>query len=204
MTIVPRKCPVETCERVIYTAKYCSMHMKRLMLGNDPHARSRNDPRPIIDNGDGTSLIPLQKLGEYAIIDTDDKHLVYGYKFYNTARNAVVASGSKVKLHHLIMGKPDKGLVIDHINRNHLDNRRSNLRFTSQKLNSVNTGKHIVGTSVYKGVWNDKRNNKWIAELKYERKKIYIGRFATEIEAARAYNAKALELWGEYAYLNDV
>lgn len=206
MTIVPRKCPVETCDRIIYTAKYCAMHMKRLMRGNDPHARSRNDNRPIIDNDDGTSLIPLQKGAGYATIDTSDRHLVEAYKFHTTKRCSVDTSinGKKVKIHHLLLGKPDGDLVIDHIDGNHLNNSRSNLRIIPQRFNAINQRKHIAKTSIYKGVCLSRERNSWEAGIMNNRKKIYIGRYKTEIEAAKAYNAKAFELWGEYAYLNDV
>lgn len=201
MSTVSRECKNPTCIRVVYTAKFCSMHIRR----KDPMGYSKRDKREIIDRIDGTSLVPLQLGGGYAIIDTIDKHLIEAYKFHTTKRCSVdtTINGKKVKIHHLIMGKPNNGLVIDHINRNHLDNRRSNLRMITQKLNSVNT----VGakrSSVYKGVSWNKERNKWISVIVSNRKTIHLGRYTDEIEAAKAYNAKALELWGEYAYLNDV
>jgi hypothetical protein len=97
--------------------------------------------------------------------------------------------------------------VIDHINRNPLDNHKSNLRICSQRQNVVNSKKKEGCVSKYKGVSWDismKRKKRWYAACEYNNKQIKIGRFATEIEAALAYNKKAKELWGEYVTINNV
>jgi len=58
------------------------------------------------------------------------------------------------------------------------------------------------GRSKYKGVRYDKRRDKWIAEITYKGKKHYLGAFEDEVEAAQAYDAKAAQLFGQYARLN--
>lgn len=60
----------------------------------------------------------------------------------------------------------------------------------------------VVKTSKYKGVTWDKGRNKWQSRIKKDGKSIYIGRYVSEEEAGRAYNKKAIELFGEFAKLN--
>lgn len=103
-------------------------------------------------------------------------------------------------LHRLITNAP-KGLQVDHINGNRLDNRKINLRICSSSDNSKNRPKNKGN---YKGVYLDKLRNKWIAQITKNYKCYHIGSFEKEIEAALAYNEKAKELHGEFAYLNKI
>ena len=113
-----------------------------------------------------------------------------------------------LKLHHLIMGKPQKGMVVDHINhdgiRTGLDNRKDNLRFLTPAQNNQNRRSHRNSSSQYKGVSWHTRTNRWRAKLVHRSKSIHVGYFTCEHQAALAYNKKALELWGEYVLLNEV
>lgn len=84
-------------------------------------------------------------------------------------------NGKTVRLHHLIVGKPPKGSVTDHINRNKLDNRRENLRITSQKINASNSA--LVDKARYY-CWDTGRK-RWMVKFKGK----YIGRFVSELEA---------------------
>jgi len=91
----------------------------------------------------------------------------------------------------------------DHINGNGLDNRRENLRECTNQQNSFNSRKPRGNTSSkYKGVWRDHIRNKWDAYIKKNYKRIHLGRFKDEIEAAKVYDKKAKELFGEFAKLN--
>ena len=109
-----------------------------------------------------------------------------------------------LSLHHAIMGKPPKGLFVDHINHNGLDNRKDNLRFVTQAQNNQSSRSHKNSTSDYKGVFWLKQRNKWRALIGNKGKQIRLGDFTCEHEAALAYNKKAKELFGEYALLNEV
>jgi HNH endonuclease len=90
---------------------------------------------------------------------------------------------------------------VDHRNRNGLDNRRENLRVVTNQLNLINRGPTRTNTSGYKGVCQP-RYGRPTACICYNYQSIYLGRFDTLEEAARAYDAKAKELFGEVAYLN--
>jgi len=143
------------------------------------------------------------------IIDVEDYDKVKEYRLHpsKSDKNKIytrIKTNTGVYLHHIIMGKPDKGLVTDHINRYTLDNRKCNLRFVNASNNGMNKGKAPDKTSRYKGVHWDNYRNRWKAEIKLNGKCKYIGRFFDENEAGLAYNKKAKELFGEYAHLNTI
>lgn len=107
-----------------------------------------------------------------------------------------------VFLHRLIIDAP-KGLFVDHINGNTLDNRKDNLRLCTVAQNCANQAKTSAKkTSIYKGVYFCKSDRKWRASIKHNRKQTSLGRFNSEIDAAKAYNNAALSLFGEFAHLN--
>ena len=106
-----------------------------------------------------------------------------------------------IYMHREILSAP-KGLVVDHRNGNTLDNQRSNLRLCSQSEN-VAAGR-TRATSRFRGVSRaDSQRNPWSARIGHDGRMKYLGSFATEEEAALAYNRAALELYGEFARLND-
>lgn len=143
--------------------------------------------------------------GRYAIVDAADYDMLNRYRWCTSGkgRRAYAARGHKgkhVSMHRFLM-KPPKGMVVDHINGNGLDNRRCNLRICTQQQNLYNSrpkGK----SSRFKGPCWDKSRQKWVVLIRYEGRNHMIGRFDDEIEAARAYDRKAYELFGEYAWLN--
>ncbi|PTR88688.1 AP2 domain-containing protein [Bacillus anthracis] len=118
-------------------------------------------------------------------------------------------SGKRVKfyLHRIIMNAK-KGEYVDHINGDTFDNRKCNLRICSNKENLRNTGKQKGSyTSKYKGVYYNSARGKWVAKIVLDSKtnsKSKSKQFDTEEEAALHYNKLALELHGEFAYLNEV
>lgn len=99
--------------------------------------------------------------------------------------------------------KPGRWPLVDHRNGNGLDNRRSNLRLATQAQNMSNRGRPTNNTSGYKGV-SAGRLGGWRAYITSRGKRLDIGTFASKEEAAEAYNAKALELHGEFARLNEI
>lgn len=93
---------------------------------------------------------------------------------------------------------------IDHANRNKLDNRWSNLRKTTKKLNAANCDLPANNTSGYKGVSWSKQANKWHAYIKVDQKRINLGFFNDIEEAARTYDKAALKHFGAYAATNEM
>lgn len=93
-----------------------------------------------------------------------------------------------------------KGYQTDHINSDGLDNRRSNLRNATHAQNQWNKGKSASNTSGYKGlVWN-KKNKCWMARIRCNGKRYYLGSYRTAVEAAQAYTVAAKQLHKEYAH----
>jgi len=120
------------------------------------------------------------------------------YTFYAERAIKVDGRNSTQYMHQVILNSRN----IDHIDRNGLNNQRSNLRLCNQSQNSMNTGKHKNCTSAYKGVYFHKRFNKWASAIRISGKRFHLGYFTSEVDAAKAYNAKAIELFCEFANLN--
>lgn len=97
-----------------------------------------------------------------------------------------------------------KGQKVDHINRNSLDNRKSNLRLASSSQNAANSKRLKNSKSLYRGVSWDSRCQKWLAQIQVKRKNLFLGRFHCIKQAAKAYNSAAIEFFGEYARLNPI
>lgn len=104
-------------------------------------------------------------------------------------------------LHRIIMNCPE-GKQVDHINRNSLDNRRENLRICSRGENAKNRKKGKNNKSGYKGVCQDKKTKKWVANISFGGKQYYLGLFKTKEKAYEAYCKKAKQWHGEFANLN--
>jgi len=97
----------------------------------------------------------------------------------------------------------DNDMVCDHINGKGLDNRKANLRAATYAQNSWNRGKNRVPTySKYKGVSMRKKERKWEVQICVKGRRIHLGRFKNEMEAARAYDAAALKYHGRFASAN--
>lgn len=147
--------------------------------------------------------------GDYVtIVDDDMFEYLNQYRWYALAgggqfyavRSFRNEDGKKCQrfMHREIMKTPDD-LLCDHKDRNCLNNQRFNLRNCDKRQNSAN--RRAYGTSKYLGV--HLKDGKYpIAQIRTNGRQIYIGMFKTEEEAARAYDRKALEVFGEFANLN--
>lgn len=103
-------------------------------------------------------------------------------------------------MHRLILSAGE-GDIVDHINGDGLDNRRSNLRIVTTQQNAFNQ-KHHGGSSRHKGVSYRSDTGTWRAYITMDGVRRYLGNFASEDDAALAYNNEAARLFGEYAKLN--
>lgn len=151
-------------------------------------------------------------LGDYGIgyfynsdkefyFDLEDYDKIKDYRWYlNNNGYALAWVGDKQQtLHSLIMGQ-EKGKEIDHKDRNRLNNRKENLRFTTHRNNSRNTKLPINNNSGFIGVSFDKKRNKWIASLYIDRKQVYNERFINKEDAVKARLKAELEYYGiDYA-----
>ena len=153
--------------------------------------------------------IPLSK-GKVALIDLEDLPRVSQYPWHARQSNRVDhiwyayrtgPSGQKIALHRFLMDAPP-GVEVDHVSGDGLDNRRANLRLATHRQNLTNQRKRLNRSSRFKGVHWCKRDVAWVARITVNDRMRCLGYFAVEQDAAQAYNAAALEHWGEFARLN--
>lgn len=152
-----------------------------------------------------TKIIPLTQ-GKFAIVDAEDYAWLSQHKWCAAKDKATFyahrgSNGRLILMHREIMRAP-KGLMCDHRNHNGLDNRKSNLRLCTSAQNQYNKRPKKGCSSRYKGVILRRDCKKWRAKICLKRKRIHLGDFPDEIKAALAYDDKAIELFGEFAYLN--
>ena len=91
---------------------------------------------------------------------------------------------------------------IDHINRVVTDNRIDNLRVCTGRENQGNTAGKPYASSQFKGVCFHVSNKKFMASIRSSGKRIHLGYFESEINAAMAYDEAAKKVFGDFAYLN--
>ena len=145
--------------------------------------------------------------GKWAIVDAEDYDRLRTYKWCGVEEGrswyakTFQRDGLPLWMHRLILDAP-KGLVVDHIDHDGLNNRKTNLRLCTNAQNQQNRRPHRGGTSRYKGVHRVKSRNKFRASLTHNGKRFQLGYFNSEIDAAKAYDKKAREVFGEFAYLN--
>lgn len=116
---------------------------------------------------------------------------------------------SSVSMHREILGSTDPEIDTDHVNHNGLDNRRCNLRVVTTCQNMQRARKRLLAkpdritTSRFKGVSFRSDRKRWTAYINCDGKRVTLGCYATEEQAAMAYNEAAAKLHGEFANLNE-
>lgn len=148
--------------------------------------------------------------GKVAVVDDEDYPLLAALKWSALkskrtwyARTVVYLNGRAINLqmHRLILRTP-RGAQIDHTDHDGLNNCRHNLRSATPSQNCQNRRRRRDSTSGYKGVCLHKRIGKFQAYISQPGRILHLGYFLTPEEAALAYDAKARELFGEFALLN--
>lgn len=145
-------------------------------------------------------------------VDDEDYELISKYNWYiKRSYNIFYAitniNKKKVRMHRLIYSNYytiDKNDIIDHIDKNGLNNQKNNLRKCNKSQNSINTVKRKTNTSGFKGVSFYKTFQKYRATIHKDGIKYSLGYFNSPIDAAKAYNEKCIELFGEFAELNII
>jgi hypothetical protein len=144
-----------------------------------------------------------------AIIDDSSYPLISKYKWYAAKNGSTYYAQTVIKvnekqkcftMHRIIMGNPPG--AIDHKNRNGLDNRVDNLRIVTHAENLRNTKGRSKSGCGFKGVYRQKGGKRFMAAIFPSQKYTHLGLYDTAEEAARAYDKKAYELFGEHCGLN--
>ena len=165
----------------------------------------REDPvrgTPPEPPNDQVRYIALTK-GKYAAVDAADYEWLSRFRWHATCTRgryyaATVVNGKSISMHRMIMSPPP-GMVTDHIDSNGLNNCRANLRNCTPQQNRQNTRPRRK-SSQYIGVY--RRGKKWGVKIKHKGIAYFLGPFDTEIEAAKARDKKAIELFKGFAWLN--
>lgn len=137
--------------------------------------------------------------------DLDDYNKIKDIYWRITNVGYVVGSkeGKIVLMHRIVMDAPDyknQKLDVDHINHCTVDNRKNNLRLISHQQNLMNQKVNCNNKCKHKGIYYDKKRNKWRAEIEFNQKKYRLGRFDTIEEAIEVRKQAEKELFGEFVY----
>lgn len=130
------------------------------------------------------------------LIDKEDFRKVSNYLWRFNKANGYINNNRGVYLHRFVMNNPDK--IVDHINRNKLDNRKSNLRICSIKENVRNCKTSKNNTSGFRGVAKH-HTGKWRSFIMVDRKQIFLGTYNDFLDAIGARITAEIEYFGEYA-----
>lgn len=155
-----------------------------------------------------TVFRPLRnKKGEVVGVTKFDAHLVgilpFNFHMRHQLNKPKYAVHCKTFLHRYLVS-PLNGYFVDHINGDSLDNRLHNIRIVTYSENNRNTKSNKNTSSKYKGVSWLKESKKWRAAINIDGKKISLGCFVSESDAAIAYNEAAKKYHGEFARLNNL
>jgi len=136
--------------------------------------------------------------GKVALVDDADYDMVNAAGSWCYKEPGYANSGKHGRMHRWLLC-PRDGLVVDHVNRNGLDNRMDNLRESTQSQNCMNARPRVGETSRHKGVYLHRASGKWAAEIRINGKGKYLGIFADELDAAQVYKQHAEKHFGEFA-----
>lgn len=171
------------------------------------YPKSKQPPKTIISTDGSKVLVDSE---DYPVLSRHSWYII-GHSngmLYATTKMKTDMTGIKrcLFMHHLILGS---SAITDHEDRNTLNNQKHNLRPATRCENEWNKAKQKTArgkpcTSQYKGVSFDHRVGKYKAQIKRNGVHYDLGYHANEVDAARAYNAKVIELSGKFAWVNPL
>lgn len=213
--------PIRTQEYLIKMEgipSFVSGHFCRHKIGCEHYVQTNRDDRISVDISKGSSLTykGFTQKAFKEVFRYKDGMLYWKIKPYKSSVNIGDAAGSLDSLNRYVIQYRNKRMkrsviifimhygyrppIVDHINRKTDDDRIENLRASTYQLNAMNTVKRTKNISMYKGV--NKCGDKYSARIQFYGNKIYLGTFESVVDAALAYDIKALELYGDHAILN--
>lgn len=139
--------------------------------------------------------------GDEFYFDLEDYHLIKDYCWYKNEDGYIInkTTSDAILMHRLVMGlSSEDPYVVDHIFHVNYDNRKSKLRIVTFSQNNMNRYMSSNNTSGIKGVWFDKKNGEWAAEIGVNKQKIHLGEFENIIDAEKVRCAAEEKYFGEY------
>lgn len=172
---------------------------------------THNKHRPVITQPEDPTyrLIALTQ-GQVTKVSTEDYEWLNGYNwcavydkklrnYYVTRGKRLSEGGPGATRMHVAIVSPDKGYLVDHINRDTLDNRRTNLRQATKSQNQTNTKTPVTNTSGQKGVSFNKVWKKWVVRMHIDGKEQRLGVFASFDDAVNLYHVESIKHHGQFA-----
>lgn len=200
-----RICEIQSCNSKHYGKGYCQKHYLQVWRYGKPFKRTRFDPNEVVVLESHAEIVLYNQKNEVVgktKIDISNVKKVSAHKWCmaNTGYAVSQINGTIMLLHKLLTGYN----MVDHIDRNKLNNIMMNLRECTVPENLSNRPKPANNTSGYKGVSFAKDRAKYNAQIGYNGNRVNLGYFHDKIEAAKAYNRAALKYHGEFACINEI
>ena len=181
---------------------YCSKHYTQMWRYGHIVDRTIYDKNLFIEEGNITRMVTFNKKCEASgevLIDTEDVDKIKQYKWYISVRKSKLycygsIDGKKIALHRFLLNSSN---IVDHINGNSLDNRKSNLREVTPQQNAYNKKLH---SKYFAGIikTNYRKDNPYMVFFSHKNKEQYLGSFPTYESAALCRLKKEMECWGEH------
>lgn len=189
-----------------FNMNLCNKHNKQMKRHGKILKRTRYTPNKIKEKDKYAEVILYNKDNKEKArtkIDKEDIEKVKKYKWYYDKNGYVVSDSfdeNKTKYLHRYLMKPSKEKIIDHINGNKLDNRKSNLRMVFHSENSINrkSASNFFNEDI--GVAFDKRRSRWFAYIEKDCKRHYLGSYSLKENAIKARREAEIKYFGEYMY----
>lgn len=151
--------------------------------------------------------------GIYFSISPNDEEFVSRYRWHVEKSEFIKSNGrrtmyvralvdGKMQSLHTMLANPSKGLFVDHIDGNGLNNTRENLQIVSNSLNIAKARRHFTNTSGYRGVYLCR--GLWRSRITKDGARVELGSYESKEDAARAYNRASKELFDEFGYQNQI
>lgn len=206
-----KKCSIDGCNNKVIARGYCRKHYDKLrrkgQITNPSESKCRVK-NEIVYYDEYAEIILTDRYGNEKArtkIDLEDIKLFEDKRvtlINKTGYARIIYGGKEILIHRFIMNCP-KGKVVDHINHDRLDNRKSNLRICTQADNMKNQKKSKKNTSGYKGVCWASREKRWIAYIKVDGKNITLGYFKNKEDAINARLKAEEKYYSEFKFIND-
>lgn len=183
----------------------CSKHRSQLNAYGKILNRTKYDKNEIIEMGDFAEVVlyeGIRKEVARALIDLDDIEKVSMFKWLYDKNNGYATTRTKegkyLAMHQLIMETKNTENLVDHKDRNRLNNRKGNLRVADKSLNSANTDLRSNNSSGVTGVSYSESCDKWRSYISYEGKRVELGYYKNKEDAIRK------RLYAELKYYPDL
>jgi hypothetical protein len=173
-------------------------HRKGNTWGRDHALRNRPAPVYVEKDGEPCMAIPLSQ-GKWTLISVASYPLISGKPWYfDRSGYAVRHEGRRWIPMHRVIAQIPEGVDTDHINRDRLDNRISNLRPATKAQNNMNVSVRKDNLSGVRGVWFYKKRGRWQATIGGVKRRRYLGLFDTFEEAVAARKSAEEQAFGQF------